>query len=106
MFVSSDECRTGIYQLSSLKNKTVKYIDRQKHNDAIHNSVRVRKCQHEFGPAGRSRGRGRRERICTHIIMAHIIMCARNSAPPCTEVGGAYGGRLASDGVHVTRQTL
>ena len=41
-----------------------------------------------------------------HIIMAHIIMCARNSAPPCTEVGGAYGGRSASDGVHVTRQTL
>ena len=25
---------------------------------------------------------------------------------PCTEVGGAYGGRWASDGVHVTRQTL
>ena len=35
----------------------------------------------------------------THIIMAHIIIYARKSAPPCTEVGGAYGGRWASDGV-------
>ena len=41
---------------------------------------------------GRSRGRGRSEQICTHIIMAHIIMYARKSPPPCTEVGGAYGG--------------
>ena len=41
----------------------------------------------------------------THIIMAHIIIYARKSAPPCTEVGGAYGGRWASDGVRVTRQT-
>ena len=27
------------------------------------------------------------------------------SAPLCTDVGGAYGGRWASDGVRVTRQT-
>ena len=42
----------------------------------------------------------------THIIMAHIIMYARKSAAPRTDVGGAYGGRWASDGVRVTRQTL
>ena len=29
----------------------------------------------------------------------HTIMYARNSAPPCMEVGGAYGGRWALDGV-------
>ena len=34
------------------------------------------------------------------------IMYARRSAPQCTDVGGAYGGRWASDGVLVTRQTL
>ena len=33
------------------------------------------------------------------IIMAHITMYARRSAPLCTDtVGGAYGGRWASDG--------
>ena len=48
---------------------------------------------------GRSRGRGR---ICT---LARIIMYARKSALLCTDVGGAYGGRWASDGVRVTRQT-
>ena len=37
-----------------------------------------------------------------HIIMAHIIMCAHRSAPLCTDVGGAYGGRWASDGVRAT----
>ena len=42
------------------------------------------------------------EYVYTHIIMAHIIMYARKSAPLCT---GAYGGRWASDGVRVTRQT-
>ena len=36
----------------------------------------------------------------------NIIMYARRSAPLCTDVGGAYGGRWASDGVRVTRQTL
>ena len=33
------------------------------------------------------------------ILMAHITMYARSSAPLCTDVvGGAYGGRWASDG--------
>ena len=33
------------------------------------------------------------------IIMAHIKMYARRSAPLCKDaVGGAYGGRWASDG--------
>ena len=31
------------------------------------------------------------------------MRCDCRSAP---DVGGAYGGRWASDGVHVTRQTL
>ena len=36
-----------------------------------------------------------------------IYMYARRSAPLCTDVvGGAYGGRWASDGVRATRQTL
>ena len=34
--------------------------------------------------------------------MAHIIMYARKSAPLCMDVGGAYGGRWASDGVRAT----
>ena len=29
----------------------------------------------------------------------------RNAHPLCTDVGGAYGGQWASDGVRVTRQT-
>ena len=61
------------------------------------------KCGEEGGWGGAGGGAGGNEYV--HIIMAHI-MCARNSAPPCTEVGGAYGGRWASDGVRVTRQTL
>ena len=55
---------------------------------------------------GAGGGAGVNDYVYTHIIMAHIIMYARNSTPPCMEVGGAYGGRWASDGVHVTRQTL
>ena len=35
--------------------------------------------------------------------MAHIIMCACRSAPLCTDVGGAYRGQWASDGVRVTK---
>ena len=35
----------------------------------------------------------------------HIIMYARKSAPLCTDVGGAYGGQWASDGVRQTPRT-
>ena len=38
--------------------------------------------------------------MCTHISIMHAHPCV------CTDVGGAYGGRWASDGVCVTRQTL
>ena len=37
------------------------------------------------------------------MIMAHIII---RSVRVCTDMGGAYGGRWASDGVRATRQTL
>ena len=49
---------------------------------------------------GWSRGRGRGD------VLLHIIMYARRSVRVCTDVGGAYGGRWASDGVRATRQTL
>ena len=41
------------------------------------------------------------------MIMTHIIIYVHvRSAPLCTDVvGGAYGGRWASDGVRATRQT-
>ena len=32
----------------------------------------------------------------------NLIMYGHKSAPPCTDVGGAYGGRWASDGVRAT----
>ena len=51
-------------------------------------------------------GAGVNEYMYVHIIMAHIIMYACKSAPLCMDVGGAYGGRWASDSVRVTRQTL
>ena len=38
--------------------------------------------------------------VCTHISIMH----ARPYV--CTDMEGAYGGRWASDGVLVTRQTL
>ena len=39
---------------------------------------------------GRSRGRGRRERICTHIIMAHNNVCTKLRT---TVYGGGRGLR-------------
>ena len=39
----------------------------------------------------------------THYNGTHNNVCTKLR---CTEVGGAYGSRWASDGVHVTRQTL
>ena len=36
------------------------------------------------------------------MLMVHIIMYARKSAPLCMDVGGAYGGRWA---VRVTTRT-
>ena len=41
----------------------------------------------------------------THYNGTHNNVCTKLRIP-CTEAGGAYGGRWASDGVHVTRQTL
>ena len=55
---------------------------------------------------GEEQGEGQEgTNMYTHYNGTHNNV-ARNSAPPCTEVGGAYGGRWVSDGVHVTRQTL
>ena len=41
----------------------------------------------------------------THYNGTHNNVCTKLRIP-CTEAGGAYGGRWASDGVHVTRHQL
>ena len=77
---------------SSLKNKTVKYIDKQKHNDvgSVSMSSDLR------GGAGGAAG------VNEYVHTTYNNVCTQVR----TTVYGRGRGRWASDGVRVTRQTL